>query len=317
VEGLVTDIGGTNARIAIAEGLELKTVRVYPTRQFQGAIELFRQFQADIGRPLPKRWAVGAAGVTSPERIHGTNIGWDIVRDELVSTFGLELCILLNDFEIAAYGLATLGRDQLVELGGASAKASAPRIILGAGTGLGEATCVLCPGSKWHVLKSEGGHASLAPTDETEIRLLKFLQQRFGHVSYERVLSGQGILSLYEFFLSESGQKESVPTFDDPSQVTKAALEGEPLSLKAVELFCRIYGEEAGNFALKTLPFGGVFLSGGIVLHILPILQKGLFRKGFESKGRMKEILRNIPVFVVKEPYLGLYGGAYRLLQES
>ncbi len=316
MEGLVTDIGGTNARLAIVEGLKLKVVKVYPTNQFTSALELFRHFQKDLGRQLPKIWAVGAAGVTSEEKIQGTNIGWDIVKSQLIQAFNLDICILLNDFEIAAYGLPTLADHQLVKIcGGLPAKEQATKILLGAGTGLGEATCLYCPsGEQWLVVRSEGGHSSFAPTDETEVRLLFFLQKKFGHVSYERILSGQGLLNLHEFFTQETtpGKKS---TFSSPSQVTKAALEGEPVSRRALELFCRIYGEEAGNFALKTLPKGGVFLSGGIALHIYPQLQQGQFRRGFESKGRMSKVLREFPVFVIKEPFLGLYGGAYRLLK--
>ncbi len=316
MRGLVTDIGGTNSRIAIVRDLQIETLKVYPTGNFKSAIELFLHFQQDTGQKLPPRWAVAAAGVTTQEKIHGTNIGWDIVRKELSDAFHLKTCVLLNDFEAAAYGLAVVGGDRLEKIGGGKPGKNEVKIVLGAGTGLGEATCVFCKQTGWKVLRSEGGHSSFSPTDELEIELFRFLKKKYGHVSFERILSGPGLLELYHFFLYKKSIKEA-RKLEEPSQVTKAAEQGDKISGGALDLFCKIYGEEAGNFALKTLPLGGVYLTGGIVLHILPRLKAGGFMKGFTSKGRMKEVLKDIPVFVVREPYLGILGCAYRLLQAS
>jgi len=314
MRGLVTDIGGTNSRIAIVRDLQIETLKVYPTRNFKSAIELFRHFQKDTGQELPSRWAVAAAGVTTQDKIHGTNIGWNIVRKELSDAFRLETCLLLNDFEAAAYGLAVVSEERLEKIGGGKPGGNEVKIILGAGTGLGEATCVFCKETGWKVLRSEGGHSSFSPTDELEIELFRFLKKKYGHVSFERILSGPGLIELYHFFLN---QQYALPGKElrEPSQVTRAAKEGDEISWCALDLFCKIYGEEAGNFALKALPLGGVYLTGGIVLHILTRLKAGGFIKGFTSKGRMKEVLKDIPVFVVKEPYLGILGCAYRLLQ--
>ncbi len=316
MRGLVTDIGGTNSRIAIVRDLHIEILKVYLTRSFKSATELFRHFQEDTGQELPSNWAVAAAGVRTKEKIHGTNIGWDIVRKELSNAFHLETCLLLNDFEAAAYGLAVVGEERLEKIGGGKPEENEVKIILGAGTGLGEATCVFCKETGWKVLRSEGGHSSFAPTDELEMDLLRFLKKRYRHVSFERILSGPGLLELYHFFLKKHSVS-SAKELKEPSQVTRAAEEGDEVSRYALDLFCKIYGEEAGNFALKTLPFGGVYLTGGIVLHILSRLKEGGFMKGFRSKGRMKEVLKEIPVFVVREPYLGILGCAYRLLQAS
>ncbi len=318
---LVTDIGGTNARVALVNRLHIEAIRVYPTNEFKRAADLFTKFQNDMGQKLPSRWAVAAAGVLTEDRIQGTNINWDIVRDELMTLFHLKTCLLLNDFEAAAYGLSVIKRQNLVQIGGKSPKDNCTKILIGAGTGLGEAICVFCPNGQWNVLRTEGGHCSFAPTNLTEIKLLTFLQSQNDQVSYERILSGTGLLNLYKFFLNEltnlPQNSDIAPKLEKPSQVTLGAKKGDPVCQKAIDLFCRIYGEEAGNFALKTLPEGGVFIGGGIALHILDWLKKGAFRKGFESKEKMGSLLQAIPVFVVNEPYLGIYGGAYKLLQTS
>lgn len=315
--GLVSDIGGTNARVALVDHLQIRTVKVYPTKKFKGAADIFIRFQKDIDQELPRKWAIAAAGVTTDDRIRGTNIGWDIVKDELVAAFHLETCILLNDFEAAAYGLLTIKKDSLVQIGGQIPGKKCTKVLIGAGTGLGEATCVFCPNDEWKVLKSEGGHCSFAPTDQIETRLLAFLNSKYGHVSYERILSGAGLVDLYKFLLKEQNDPDADAKIERPSQVTSGAKNGDTTCQRTLDLFCRIYGEEAGNLALKTLPEGGVFVGGGIALHILDWLQKGTFQKGFESKGRMKELLKTLPVFVVNEPYLGIYGGAYKLFQTS
>ena len=315
--GLVTDIGGTNARVALVNRLQIKTVRVYPTNKFKQAADIFIRFQNDVGQELPKKWAIAAAGVTTSDRIQGTNIGWDIVKDELAAAFHLETCILLNDFEAAAYGLSIIKKDSLIQISGKHPKNKCTKVLIGAGTGLGEATCVFCSGDEWKVLKSEGGHCSFAPTNRIEARLLAFLSSKYGHVSYERILSGTGLVDLYRFFLKEQNGIDSTIKVERPSQVTSGAKNGDTICQRTLELFCRIYGEEAGNLALKTLPEGGVFIGGGIAIHILDWLQKGTFKNGFESKGRMKSLLETMPVFVVNEPYLGIYGGAYKLLQAS
>ena len=313
---LVTDIGGTNARVALCQDTTIYLLKIYPTRYFGSAIELFSHFQKDTNQKLPPYWAVAAAGVTSDEKIEGTNLKWDISKRELIEAFNLRSCILLNDFEAAAYGLSVVDEKRLLKLAGETPQPKETKILIGAGTGLGEATCVYCKGLGWKALRSEGGHATFAPTDETEMELAIYLKAKYRHVSYERILSGLGLLELYGFFMKKDSHKDMFEeTFKSPSQVTEAAEKGDKPSIKAIKLFCKIYGEEAGNFALKTLPLGGVFITGGVSLHIVSWLQKGWFQEGFVQKGRMTNLLKNIPVFLVKEPYLGIYGGAYRLLQ--
>ena len=316
MKGLATDIGGTNARLAIVQDLEIEIIKIYPTKKFKSALELFSKFQEDIGDRLPSRWAVAAAGVTTSEMIRGTNIGWDIVKEELKDFFQLETCILLNDFEAAAYGLATLNEKKLVRIGGNLSNDKGTRALLGAGTGLGEAICIYCGDEGWKVIRSEGGHCSFAPTDETEIGLLQFLKQKYGHVSYERILSGTGLIELYEFFAQktyDTHQNHYRRPIKSPAQITELAKKNDELCQRVIGLFCRILGEEAGNLALKSLPDGGIFIGGGIPPRIISWLKKGQLRKGFEEKGRMTNLLQELPIFVVDEPYLGIYGGAYKL----
>lgn len=309
------DIGGTNARIAIVQDLDIETVKVYPTRKFSGPLQIFNAFLREYKNSLPKHAAIAAAGVVEAGRIKGTNIQWNLDVKELKDRFKFDTCIFLNDFEAAAWGLFAVQSDSLIQIGGKEPDPVGPKALLGAGTGLGEAILIKCM-EKWHVIRTEGGHSSFSPRTQEEIDLLIYLRKRFDHVSFERILSGSGIVEIYRFLLEQNKinmENDDEIKVQNPADITELAVKGYELALKTMDIFCRVYGEEASNLALKCLSIGGVYISGGIVLHMLPIFLKSHFRTAFEDKGRMSSILKNIPVFIVNEPYLGLLGGAYRL----
>ncbi len=313
---LCADIGGTNARVAIVENQKVEVIHVYPTQALEGARDLFKRFLNDLQIPLPRMAALAAAGVMEKGKIKGTNIPWDIDCNEISEELGLEKCIVLNDFEAAAWGLLAVDEDKLIKVQGAKIDPLGTKAILGPGTGLGEAILVRCKDG-WQVLRTEGGHASLSPRDETGILLLAHLMKKYGHVSFERVLSGSGLVEIYRFFVREDKRAlerlSSIPLKERASHVSKLAQNGDEDALNAVEFFFKTYGEEASNLALKCLPSGGIYLTGGITLHLMDFLLKGPFRACFQDKGRMANLLKDMAVFAVDEPLLGILGAAYRL----
>ena len=315
---LCADIGGTNARVAIVEDLHVRQINVYPTRDIEGAVDLLKRFSEDTGTPLPEYAALAAAGVVEKNQVKGTNIPWDIDCDRLRAELAVRRCIILNDFEAAAWGLLAVDRDTLLKVGGSAADSSGTKAILGAGTGLGEAILVRCR-NDWRVLRTEGGHASFSPRDKQGMALLSHLMAKRDHVSFERILSGSGLVEIYSFLVRDKTEKidllSSVSKQKRASHITGLADRGDDDALEAVDFFFKAYGEEASNLALKCLPAGGVYLTGGVTLHLLNFLLKGPFRGSFEDKGRMKPVLQKIPVFVVREPLLGILGAGYKLQQ--
>jgi glucokinase len=190
--------------------------------------------------------------------------------------------------------------------------------VIGAGTGCGQAIAILGASGHREIIATEGGHTSFAPRTELEIGVLRFLAQRYDHVSWERVLSGDGLVNLAEAISQVTGMKPS-PALSDliahdrpnaPAAVTAGAVAGEPLCRHAVELFCRLYGAEAGNLALKTLATGGVYVAGGIAPKILDFMTDGRFREAFIDKGRMRVLLEQMPVQLVLDTGAGLLGAA-------
>jgi len=316
VKVLAGDIGGTNARFAIIGGDKILFEKHYPSKDFNKFEDVFAVFIKDVPGQVPHCACLAVAGVVEGNRVEATNIPWTIDGNDLKEHFGLETLRLINDFEAAAWGITVLHREHLVQIGEGKPVSDGPKAVLGAGTGLGQAILVSC-NEGYRVLPTEGGHADFAPRNEEEIRLLRYLMKEFPHVSVERILSGPGLVHIYEFLLEDQNYKESVFTKqaikkkDKAAYITRHAVQGtDELCQQAVGMFCSIYGAEAGNLALKCLAAGGVYIAGGIAPKILSILGEGGFRQAFESKGRMEKVLKRIPTYVVISPQLGLLGAA-------
>ncbi len=319
---LTGDIGGTKTALAIHEVGDgpprlLHTVR-YASGSASGLYPLLRQFldlpELQAHRGALQSAAFAVAGVVIDGHCRTTNLPWELDAKLLADQLHLPTT-LLNDFHGVALGVTALAPDQAEWLQTGERDPQGVVAVLGAGTGLGEAILVPTPTGP-RVLASEGGHADLAPRDELEIDLLRFLLTRHTRVSCERVLSGRGLASLYEFLCAREPAAELASTrtrltSEDPGAVVgQLGVSGEdPLCARAVDMFAGLYGAEAGNLALKTLPTGGVFLAGGIALHVLPRLRAG-FMPGFLAKGRMSALLARIPVAVVLDPHVGLRGAA-------
>ncbi len=315
---LAGDIGGTKTRLAIAE-VSGTRVRIeheadYRSRDFASFEALLMCFLA--GTQAPEQAAFGIAGPVLGGVVRTTNLPWYIEADVLRQRLGFAACDLLNDLEATAYGLPALGdEDRLVlQLGAAEARGNVA--VIAAGTGLGEAG-MYWDGQRHHPYATEGGHASFSPLNELEMDLLRYLQRRYEHVSWERVVSGMGLLDLHDFLrgyyksVVPQWLAEEMRTGDAAAAISRAALTGsDDICAETLERFVQLYGAEAGNLALKTMSRGGVYVGGGIAPKILPLLQRDLFMQAFLEKGRMRHVLEAMPVYVILNEQAALYGAA-------
>lgn len=317
---LCGDIGGTNTRLAILEPgspkarvliSETLPSRDFPT--FEDAVALFLERH----RPGALRAGFGIAGPVSGRECRATNLPWVVEAATLERLFGFERVELLNDLEALAHGIAALGEEDF-EVLHAGEELAANRALIAAGTGLGQAG-LFFDGAAHRPFASEGGHADLAPRNEAEIEVLRFLLRRHARVSAERVVSGPGLVALYDFAREKSGAAPAPaiaaaePTAK-AAAISQAGLAGDnPEAAAALELFVTFYGAEAGNLALKTMARGGVYLGGGIAPKILPRLRGPAFREAFCAKGRMRPLLEAMPLKVILSGDAALLGVA-RLL---
>jgi len=316
---LAGDIGGTNARLAYFQPqnghLRLVSEKVFPSREHSELGEIVNKF-LDGSSTKPEVACFGIAGPVRNGRVETSNLPWIIEQSRLAKQIHLPATLLINDLEANAWGIGGLGVHDLVPLNEVSGPAIGNQAVVAPGTGLGEAG-LFWDGSKHHVFACEGGHTDFAPQGELQIELLRSLEARFGHVSYERILSGPGLVNVYEFLRDKKCGQES-PEFaaqmkaaDPAAVISRAALDGSsPLAEKALDIWISVYGAEASNLALKTMATGGLFLAGGISPKILPKLQGPLFMRAFLEKGRLRPLIESIPVQVVVNDKAGLLGAA-------
>ena len=316
---LAGDIGGTNARLAYFQpqngNLRLVSERVFPSREHDEFGEIVGKFLHDSGTH-PDAACFGIAGPVRNGRVETSNLPWVIEQARLADQFHLPATLLINDLEAIAWGIGALGAADLVPLNHVGGSASGNQAVVAPGTGLGEAG-LFWDGNRHHVFACEGGHTDFAPQSELQIELLKYLAARFGHVSYERILSGPGLVNAYEFLRDWQHEKESadmaeaMKTGDQAAAISRAALDGsDALASAALNLFIAVYGAEASNLALKAMSTGGLFLAGGISPKILPKLKEPAFMQAFLAKGRMRALVEAMPVQVVINEKVGLLGAA-------
>lgn len=318
---LAGDIGGTNARLALYEvragKLEQVTETVFPSRQFSGLDEIVAKFAAQITpEQKPDAACFGIAGPVVNGRCETSNLPWVVESTQLAQELELAQVRLINDLEANAWGIAALSGDDLVGLNQMQGQPEGNQAVVSAGTGLGEAG-LYWDGKQHHVFACEGGHTDFAPRNDVEMQLLQYLVARFGHVSYERILSGPGLVNVFNFLRDtghgrpESSLVEQMDSSDPAAIISKAAMEGKcQVCMQALDLFISIYGAEAGNMALKVMATGGVFLGGGIAPKILSKLKGPLFMDAFRSKGRLQRVLESIPVCVITNDKTALLGAA-------
>jgi glucokinase len=315
---VLADVGGTNVRFAMLTGNMLGPIEHMAAHDHECFTDALAIFLARQTQRAAIRCAIFAvAGVLEGERCALTNNTWVVDAAELRARFGLISIRIINDFEAIAWSLPNLTRDDLYKIGGHEPAAQAPMIVLGPGTGLGVAAYVPCEKGGL-VLRSEGGHMTIPGGSLREDAIIEKLRQRFGHVSAERVLSGHGLENLYRAIALIDAL--TVPE-RSAAEITQCALEGScAASRTALEVFCAMLGDVAGNFALSFGAQGGVFIAGGIAPHIRDYLPQSRFRSRFEAKGRMSRYVEPIPVYLIlhDDPaFIGLRSLSARRVCES
>jgi glucokinase len=304
---LAGDIGGTNTRLALVDGdpREPAALEIYPSKQHASLEEMVQEFLA--GHPAELAAACfGVAGPVRDGRVRVTNLAWPVDGASLGDALGLERVLLLNDLEANAWGIAALGPDDFHVLNEGRPDARGNAAVCSAGTGLGEAG-LYWDGDRHHAFACEGGHTDFAPLTELQERLREFVARQHGHVSYERVCSGIGLVNIYRFFTGGSDLTAAA--------ISEQAMAGtDEHAVAALDLMVEIYGAEAGNLALKLMATGGIYLGGGIPPRILSKLEAGSFMHAFTDKGRFVDLLAGIPVQVILNDRTALMGAALAAL---
>jgi len=322
---LAVDVGGTKVQagiFAIPDGWRLGAVPEpiatarYRSQELRGLAIPMREFLKEHG-VKPDTVSVGFAGPVVKGKVKASNIPWNLDSEELRADLQVPEVTLLNDLEAAAHGLTHLPPEKLETLQTGTPDSDAMIAVIAAGTGLGEALLPKIDGRRI-AIPTEGGHGDYAAVGESQIGLLRHLTAQFGRVSYERVLGGPGIARIYDYLRSVASTPPSAATeqalaaaADRSAAVSRLALEGaDPVAVATMEMYASIYGAEAGNMAVRSLAYGGLFLAGGIAPKILPFLRLESFREAFCNKGRASNVAARCPVHVVLEERLPLLGAA-------
>ncbi|ABA20557.1 glucokinase [Trichormus variabilis ATCC 29413] len=332
---LAGDIGGTKTILRLVEvsnSSELHNIyeESYQSGDFPDLVPMVQQFLVKANIPShPEKACFAIAGPVVNNTAKLTNLVWFLDTERLAQELSIPFISLINDFAAVGYGIFGLSKQDLFTLQAGKHQTEAPIAIIGAGTGLGQGFLIK-QGNQYQVFPSEGGHADFAPRNELEFQLLKYLLDKHDiqRVSVERVVSGQGVVAIYQFLRDrklaiespeiaqvvrtweqQAGQAEK--TVDPGAAIGKAAVQGsDRLSEQTLQLFIDAYGAEAGNLALKLLPYGGLYIAGGIAPKVLPLIENSNFLLNFSQKGRMRPLLEEIPVHIILNPQVGLIGAA-------
>jgi glucokinase len=310
---LAGDVGGTHTRLAFFEkGKRVGDEVKFESRKYQSLTQIVREF---IGKERVKKACFGIAGPVREGKCKATNLAWVIDSKEMSRNLKIPTVTLLNDLEANAYGLRMVKKDELFLLHKGK-KQEGNRAFISAGTGLGEAG-LFWDGKEHRPFACEGGHTDFAPRNELEVELFFYLQKKFGHVSYERVVSGPGIVNLFEFLIETGREKISAKVKGEmkrqhPSTViTRLGRQRQDAAcVHTLAWFISLYGAEAGNLALKFLSFGGLYIGGGIAPHLAEEMKEG-FYEAFIDKGRFKHLLETVPIWLVMNDNAALLGAAY------
>jgi len=298
---LVADVGGTNTRCAVARaGGILENVEAFRNREYPGLEHLLGAYLGLL--PPTQRPGEAILAIAAPIRgdeIRMVNINWTISVAGLARRLSLKRVIPLNDFAAQAYALPVLGQADLVRVGGGTAVSDAPKVVVGPGTGLGTAGLVRIAG-RWHAITGEGGHVTMAPSNEREARIVALGRERFGHCSAERLVSGAGLAFIHGAL---NGGAELAP-----DEVGARIAAGDAVALEALEVFFELLGTVASNLALTFAAFGGVYIGGGITPRYLDQFPASGFRQRFEDKGRYRPFLADIPTWVITADQPALRG---------
>ncbi|MEX2964174.1 glucokinase [Microbulbifer sp. TYP-18] len=315
---IVADIGGTNARFAIArasgDGYRLEELKVADCKRFGGFDGALQHWLEGLQQPAPRQACIAVAGpvdkTAAGGRVYMTNLGWHICADKLRKQFGFTSIQLINDFAALAQSLPLLSGEDYQVLRDQPRPPGAAMAVLGPGTGLGVAGLVWGEG-RYHVLAGEGGHANLAASTEREAELLRIIGSRQRPVFNEWVLSGCGLVNLYSAVCELNGQPAEAL---EPPDISGRGLEGsDPMCRQTLLDFLNFLGSAAGDVALYLGARGGVFLGGGILPRIVELLPQSEFEQRFLNKGRVEDWMRAVPLYALKAGYQALIGAAVQL----
>jgi len=316
---LAGDVGGTKVHLALYDFTKgkLKYTREdrFPAKEYSGLEAIVKEF---VGADAVTAACFGVPGPVRDGRLRLTNLPWTLDSRELTVNLGIPHVFLINDLEANGYGVAELASDQIYTLSEGDTSQIGNRALIAAGTGLGEG--LLIWNGHTHIpYPSEGGHADYSPRNEDEIDLLRFLKQKYnGRISWERVVSGMGMTNVYEFLRDVRGVEEpawlaeEIAESADPNAViTEAGLAAKAeICEKTLDMVVSAYGAEAGNLALKVMSVGGLYVGGGIAPRIIEKLKDGTFLRAFQDKGRLSQLLVNMPVRVILESRAAVLGAA-------
>jgi len=305
---MIADIGGTNARFALLDGMDRRDEVVLACADYPDLVSATEEYLRRVGakangRPLEA--AIAIAGPVTGDIIRMTNHVWQFSAAHTRQQLQLRRLIVLNDFTALAMAVRHLKGSDLEQIGTGKAQPNAPIAVIGPGTGLG-VSGLIPAGEHWIPLQGEGGHVTLSVMNERELAVLQQLQQRFSHVSAERVISGPGLVTLYDALCGVEGVMPEVLT---PPEITKRAQEGTcRLCFETVSMFCALLGTMAGNLVLTLGALGGAYIGGGIAPGLGPMFTSSRFRDRFEDKGRFTDYVSRVPTYVIRAELPALLG---------
>ena len=314
---LAGDIVGTKTLLQLSSTSDGRTPllkRSYASAAHAGLAEIIKVFLLEAGIHDIAAACFALAGPVNGRLVKLTNLPWEIDGDALAALFSIKHVALINDFEAVGHGIAALQSTDVLTLQSGTEQAEGVRLVVGAGTGLGVGWLSWSQG-QYHVHPSEGGHMDFSPADDLQESLLRYLQHRYGHVSYERIVSGPGLVNIFEF-IRDTGLATPTPQLikemkegDAPAVITQFSLQSdEQIAHMTVDLFLSVYGAFVGNMALASLPRGGIYVAGGIAGKMIKQIKRGEFLHAFLSKGRFRELLSMLPLHIVLDSGVGLIG---------
>ncbi len=313
MELIAGDIGGTKSWLAWTTGEAEDAMRPrfekrYASADFASAEDLLRQFMADAQTTVrPDRLVLALPGPQHAQRVVLTNLDWTVEVGSLQAVLKIAEVDFINDFQAAAAGVATLTAADLVPLNPHPAEPDGVRAITGAGTGLGLAFMLANGTGNYRSFASEGGHIDFAPANPVQTRLLERLRGQYGHVSWERVVSGSAMNDLYRFCCAEHDQPLPDAPIDGAALVAQAGV-GDRTAEAALDLFIDLYGAWVGNVALLYRPVGGLYIAGGVSGHLRERMQSARFMAAAIAKGRMRDVAERTPIFLITSSRLGVAG---------
>lgn len=314
---LAGDVGATKTNLALIRMIGEDTTVLkegnYCSQQYKNITEITDDFFKEM--PMPDACCIGVAGPVFNRKVQLTNLSWEMDCNEIAKHTGIRNVFLINDLEATAYGLALLADKDTVVIHKGSDTPSGNAAIIAPGTGLGEAGLYF-DGKLYHPFATEGGHTDFASRDRTDFELYEYLQNKFGHVSYERLVSGPAIFSIYQFLKDE--KKSEAPAWladkikeGDAAAVISSHVEQSILCDETMRLFIRFLAHESANLVLKMKATGGLFIGGGIAPQIIPLFERYQFNNSFLDSGRMNHLLEKVTVCIILNTKTAMLGAAY------